>query len=326
MCYHYVEVCGGYLHFRIFMPAMIKRNSVKQEQDLITQLERPRGEERCRAYLESIRWPDGATCPRCSSMNIARVRGRGQFDCSSCRYQFSVTSNTIFHHSHLPLWKWFATVYFMTESRNGISANQIKDIIGVSYKTAWYLCHRVRAAMSGAKLHPSNQVIEIDETSISRGRKGFEHVYEDNKSIVVGAKERGGGPGLLVVDKTGRKTLHEFIYAANDTDTEAIYTDEWPAYRGIADHDTRHETVNHSAEEWVNGDVHTNTVENVWSLLKRSIVGSYHKVSTKHLDSYLDELEWRFNNRDNPYLFRDTLLKLIKSENLTYQKLTTNQV
>ncbi len=118
--------------------------------------------------------------------------------------------------------------------------------------------------------------------------------------------------------------MHEQT-ARIDPDTEAIYTDEWPAYKGIADHNTRHETVNHSAEEWVRGDVHTNTVEGIWSLFKRSVVGSYHKVSHKHLDSYLDELEWRFNNRDNPYLFRDTLLKLIRSENLPYQHLVSGK-
>lgn len=127
---------------------------------------------------------------------------------------------------------------------------------------------------------------------------------------------------LQVVDGVDRKTLHGFIRSRTAPETELIITDEWAAYRGIADHDTRHETVNRSAEEWVRGNIHTNAVESVWSLLKRSIVGSYHKVSTKHLDAYLDELEWRFNNRDNPYLFRDTLLKLIKAENLQYKELT----
>ncbi len=129
---------------------------------------------------------------------------------------------------------------------------------------------------------------------------------------------------LGIVSTRDRKTLHNFIKAHTAPDTEAIYTDDWLAYHGIADHDTRHETVNHSAEEWVRGDVHTNTVENVWSLFKRSVIGSYHKLSTKHLDAYLDELEWRFNNRDNPYLFRDTLLKLLQSDNLPYEKLTGN--
>ena len=102
---------------------------------------------------------------------------------------------------------------------------------------------------------------------------------------------------------------------------KAIYTDEWPAYRGIADENTRHETVNHKQEEWVRADVHTNTVEGVWSLFKRSIVGSYHQLSEKHMDAYLDEFEWRFNNRDNPYLFRDTLMKLVNAETLEYKAL-----
>ena len=103
----------------------------------------------------------------------------------------------------------------------------------------------------------------------------------------------------------------------------AIYTDDWKAYQGIEDEDTVHETVNHSAEEWVRGDVHTNTVESVWSLLKRSIIGSYHHLSAKHLDAYLDEMEWRFNNRDNPYLFEDTLRTIVGSENLDYKQLTS---
>ncbi len=118
--------------------------------------------------------------------------------------------------------------------------------------------------------------------------------------------------------------INQFIRNNTKPDTEAIYTDDWPSYRGIGDKDTRHETVNHSAEEWVNGNVHTNTIEGAWSLLKRSIVGSYHKLSTKHLNSYLDELEWRFNNRENPYLFNETLIKLIRAKHIKYSQLTTD--
>jgi len=128
---------------------------------------------------------------------------------------------------------------------------------------------------------------------------------------------------LKVGKGADRKTLHGFIREHTAPETEAIYTEDWPAYRGIADDDTRHETVNHSADEWVRGDVHANTMEGVWSLFKRSVVGAYHKVSTKHLDAYLDELEWRFNNRDNPWLFRDTLLKLLNADNLPYQALVS---
>ena len=118
--------------------------------------------------------------------------------------------------------------------------------------------------------------------------------------------------------------LLKFIQENTTPEIEAIFTDELPAYKALEKQGIKHETVNHSADEWVRANVHTNSVENIWSLLKRSIVGSYHQVSKKHLDAYLDELEWRFNNRENPYLFRDTLLKLINSENLPYQKLTAD--
>ena len=126
---------------------------------------------------------------------------------------------------------------------------------------------------------------------------------------------------MRVIKSPSKNWLHKFIHETTDPKAEAIYTDEWRGYKGIEDTDTRHETVNHRAEEWVKGDVHTNNVESVWSLLKRSVVGTYHRISIKHLDAYLDELEHRFNNRKNQYLFRDTLLKLLTAEALPYDKL-----
>jgi len=292
---------------------------MKQDVNLISLVERYHDEDNCRAYLEELRWPDGIVCPRCESKSISRIQKHDIYECNSCRYQFSVTSGTTLHDSHLPLWKWFATAYLMIESKKGISANQVKRTIGVSYKTAWYLCHRIRAAMP--ETHRLGGIVEVDETFVGGKTVGMGHGFKGNKTVVVGAVERGGKSVLQVVDDRSRQTLHQFIRETITPDTEAIYTDEWPPYKGIADHDTRHECVNHSAEEWVRGNVHTNNVENVWSLLKRSIVGSYHKLSTKHLDSYLDELEWRFNNRENPYLFRDTIKKLIEAENLPYRNL-----
>ena len=300
---------------------MVKRNGSKQDMNLVKLIERYGNEDKCRDYLEELRWPNGVACPRCGSFGVSRVQKPRVFDCNSCRYQFSVTSGTIFHDSHLPLWKWFLTAYMMSEAKKGVSANQIKRTIGVSYKTAWYLCHRIRAAMSDGSPNPLRGIVEVDETWIGGKRKNVGHGYKGNKVVVAGAVERDGDARLQTIPDTTRRTLHGFIDKHVAPDTEAIYTDDWPAYKGIADHDTRHETVNHSAEEWVRGDVHTNTIEGIWSLFKRSVVGSYHKVSHKHLDSYLDELEWRFNNRDNPYLFRDTLLRLIKSKNLEYKAL-----
>jgi len=300
--------------------------NLKQDVNLISLIERYHDEDNCRSYLEELRWRNGVACPRCGSMSISRIEKPRVFDCNSCRYQFSVTAGTIFHDSHLPLWKWFATMYLMIESKKGISANQVKRTIGVSYKTAWYLCHRIRASMNDGSPSLLKGIVEVDETYVGGKTKGMGHGYKGNKTIVVGATQRGGEARLQVIDDNGRKTLHQFIRENTTPNTEAIYTDEWPAYKGIGDADTKHESVNHSAEEWVRGNVHTNSVEGVWSLLKRSIVGSYHKVSTKHLDAYLDELEWRFNNRNNEYLFRDTMLKLISSDNLTYEKLTEQSI
>ena len=295
--------------------------------DLVSMMMAFHSNETCLEALEDLRWPNGVTCPRCQKANVSRIYERNQFDCNSCRYRFSVTSGTIFHDSHLPLPKWFATIYMMVESKKGVSANQIKRTLGVSYKTAWYLCHRIRAAMTEVNAQKLSGTVEVDEMWVGGKLKGYgkgKGNYQKNKSLVVGIVQRDGNARMQVIKHADRKTLHKFIKDHTQPDTEVIITDEWPAYRGIGDYDTRHETVNHSQKEWVRGeDIHTNGIENVWSLLKRSVIGAYHKISAKHLDAYLDELEWRFNNRDNPYLFRDTLKKMIGSKNIEYQKLVS---
>lgn len=294
-----------------------------QSMDLMKLMERFHSEEKCREVLEELRWLDGVRCPRCEGDRHAHDTVRGTYDCYSCGYQFSVLAGTIFHDTHLPLRKWLIAVVLIVESKKGISANQLKRTIGVSYKTAWYLCHRIRKSMQDAYPVPLKGIVEIDETFIGGKVEGKGRGYKGNKAVVVGAVERDGKIVLKVVPDRGRRTLHNFIQETTAPETEAIYTDDWSPYQGIADHDTRHETVNHSAKEYVRGEVHTNTVENAWSLLKRSIIGSYHKVSVKHLDAYLDELEWRFNNRDNPWLFRDTLLKLLSANTCTYTSLVS---
>ena len=295
----------------------------KGEMNLVRLVDEYHSEERCRAQLENLRWPNGPVCPRCESSKAFPIRDRGLYECGSCGYQYSVLVGTLFQDTHLPLRKWFMATYLMVESKKGISANQLKRTINVSYKTAWYLCHRIRSAMKDAYPFPLKGIVEVDETYIGGKVRGKGHGYKGNKAIVVGAVQREGKIVLQTIPDNGRKTLHTFIN--ENTDAEAIYTDEWRPYRGIEDADTKHATVNHSAEEWVNGDVHTNTVEGVWSLLKRSIIGSFHKISLKHLDAYLDELEWRFNNRDNPWLFRDTLIRLLSAEALSYTTLTSSK-
>ncbi len=296
--------------------------SQKQELNLVSLVDRFHSEEACIEYLEGLRWPNGLACLRCGSTSVSRIKTRGQYDCNSCRYRYSVRVGTIFHDSKLPLWKWFITAYMMIESRKGVSANQIKRTLGVSYKTAWYLCHRIRHAMMEVRPEPLEGTVEVGETYVGGKVEGKGRGYRGNKTTVAGAVERDGDIRLKVIPDSTRETLHAFIREYVDPEADRIITDEWPAYKGIAADDTTHETVNHRQEEWVRGDVHTNTVEGVWSLFKRSVIGTYHNLSGKHLDAYLDELEWRFNNRDNPYLFRETVRKLIQSESLQYRELT----
>ena len=291
--------------------------------NLISLIEKFRDEETCREYLEKLRWSDGVACPRCGDMSVSEISTRDQFDCNGCRYRFSVTSGTIFDNTNLPLWKWFVTIYLICESKRSISANQIKRTIGVSYKTAWHLCHRIRSAMKGSVVGGPTLfgVVEVDETLIGGKRRGVGTGNRTGKTWVAGAVQRGGEVRIEVVPNIKEATLHAFIARNTRPDTEAIYTDELRSYLGIGDHDTRHETVRHSEEEWVVGDVHTNTVEGVWSLLKRSIVGAWHQVSAKHLDAYLSEVEFRFNNRDNPYIFETVMTRLLDRDALRYRQL-----
>jgi transposase-like protein len=305
------------------MKTSIQSPECKFDMNLVKLVEHFNSEDKCRDYLAELRWPKGVECPRCKSKSISKLKEQPKYDCNACRYQFTVTAGSIFHDTHLPLWKWFLAVYLVCESKKGMSANQLKRTLAVSYKTAWYLCHRIRAAMNEAQPKLLNGTVEVDETYVGGKRRHVGRGFKKNKTIIAGAKQRGGDARLEIIRGIDRKTLHKFIHKHTAPETEAIYTDELPSYNGIADADTRHESVNHSAEEWVRGDVHTNGVESVWSLLKRSIVGSYHKVSVKHLDAYLDELEHRFNNRNNEFLFRDTLLKLVNAETLTFHDLIT---
>ena len=280
-------------------------------------------DEECRELLVALRWPDGVSCLRCGSTSISEVRKRGKYDCNDCRYQFSVTAGTIMHDSHLPLRKWFIAIYLMCESRKGISSSQLKRTLGVAYRTAWYLTHRIREAMGNDPFDGPTLfgIVEVDETLIGGKVRGKGKGYRGNKSYVAGAIQRDGEIRLEHVPDVKRATLHDFIRRNVRDETEAIYTDELASYVGISDDDTRHETVRHSIEEWVVGDVHTNSIEGAWALFKRSLVGAFHKVSVKHLDRYLEEFEWRYNNRDNDHIFVDTLRRIVNTSHLTYEDL-----
>lgn len=294
--------------------------------DLIEQF---RSEDKCREYLEDLRWPNGVRCPRCGDSSVSRIEKRNQWECNgtSCRYQFSVTAGTVFHDSHLPLWKWFLAIYLIGESKKGISAKQLQRTLGVSYKTAWYLGHRVRAAMEEDSPVPLRGIVEIDETWIGGRRRGSGVRWRDHKKMILGAVSRGGEVRLEVREGPGQESkvsYRSFVETNVDGKTELILTDSDSSWGDMNDFDTAHEKVDHSKEEWVRGIVHTNTIEGVWSLFKRGVVGTYHQLSAKHLPAYLDEMAFRFNNRNNAYLFRDTLLRMIEGETLPYAELVAD--
>lgn len=288
---------------------------------LVDLLDRYDTDARCRDALEAIRWPAGIACLKCGDTDVGEVPSRGQWHCKSCGHRFSVTAGTIMHRSHLSLRKWFAAIYLMCQARKGMSAEQMRRTLGVARKTAWFLCHRIREAMGNDPFDGPTLVgvIEMDETMIGGKRRGED--WRENKTWVAGAIERGGRVRIERIPNIRKHTIHDFVRRTVSNEAEAIYTDELKSHVGIGNGDTRHESVNHSAEEWVVGDVHTNSIEGVWSLFKRSIVGSFHKMSVKHMDRYLEELEWRYNNRKNKYIFRDALRRIMHTEPLEYKEL-----
>jgi transposase-like protein len=282
-------------------------------------------ETKCRTYIEKLRWPNGLVCPSCQSAKIHRLENRPLLLCASCKYQFSVTVGTIFHDTHLPLENWFVATFLLCEAKKGMSACQIQRTLGIkTYKTAWYLCHRIRKAMQEVAPEPLGGTVEIDETYIGGKKRRWR--AKSAKQVVIGIRQRNGDLRLIRAKDARSVTLRAIINANVGSHVEIIHTDESTIYPWALDKMQRdkHQTINHS-REYAHGNVHTNTVESAFSLLKRGIVGSWHKVDAKHLPAYLDEMCFRFNNRKNPYLFRDTILKLIQSPNLEYKELTAQQ-
>jgi len=288
-------------------------------------------EEKCRAFMEALRWPDGIECPRCRSARVSRIKVRSQFDCDSCRYQFSATAGTIFHDTHLPLWKWFLAVYIMCESKKGVSALQLKRMLGTGYRTAWYLCHRIREAMANAnrldgKLN--HKIIEVDDTQIQGEKRRWRP--KQDRIYVLGMVERHNGRvRFQVIPDLSSETLKKAALRNIGGNAWLVITDELAAYVNALGPTFKHryKRIRHKREYVAqDGIVHTNSIENAFSLLKRGIVGSWHHVSEKHLQRYLDEMSFRFSERRNPRLFSDTIVELLSADPLTFKKLTARKV
>jgi transposase-like protein len=262
----------------------------------------------CLDYIESMRWPNGEVgCVHCGEVGrISRItresKGKNQrtrlFQCLACGKQFSATSGTIFNDTHLPLVKWFMAIAFICEAKKGISAKQVERHLGVNYRTAWHLCHRIREAMQEGGLLTG--VVEADETYLTpkKPRKGRPYVKKDKRDVVLGMVERGGRLRLVPI-ADAKIQIIEPVLDKHISPDAILQTDEHPTYAIIGQRKfAAHRTINHSRSYGI-GDLHTNTIENAFSLLKRGVYGTFHKVSIKHLGRYCNEFSYRFNRRGN---------------------------
>jgi transposase-like protein len=285
-------------------------------------------DEACRIMLKRLRWPFGVECIRCKSKDVFEIASQKKFECRECGYQFSVTTQTVFHDSHLPLETWFLAVLLLCEAKKGMSAHQLKrTLFGLhkgSYKTAWYLCHRIRHAMAQAEKPMLDGKIEMDETYVGGKVRGQGvAVAKARKKPVLGIRQRNGELRLFHAEEVTSKSLEKFLRDNIGEDVEVFFTDELPAYRGVARRlGLRHEAVQHGIGDYVRGDAHTNSIESAFSLFKRGLRGSWHKLSAKHLQAYLEEMTFRFNRRKNSDLFLDTLRHMVTAPVLTFEKLT----
>ncbi len=292
-------------------------------------------DEDCLKYIQDMRWPDGVVrCPDCGNKNVKRVersidsKGKNKrgwfFLCGekSCRNQFSPTSGTLFHDTHLPLIVWFHAITLVLNAKKGISAAQLQRDLGIGgYKTAWYLNHRIREAMREGSLPQLGGIVEIDETYIGGRRKGHEN-YRREKHIVVGLRERQGPLRFIQAKDTTARTWSQIVAQNLGPDVELIMTDDSSAAKSALKDTTKHRSINHSAGSYVNGEIHTNTVESAFSLLKRGVVGQFHRLSVKHLQKYLNEFSYRFNRRNDADAFTETVGRMCGFPPLTFAVLT----
>lgn len=296
-------------------------------------------QDQCLGYLEHMRWPNGVCCVNCGSVNVSRIErhkpGKNKrtriYQCleKECKHQFSPTSGTIFGDTHLPLEKWFLAIAIVLEAKKSVSANQLKRHLGVNYRTAWYLAHRIREAMHDGEFQLTGEV-EADETYIGPRvrRKGHPQPKKTEKDVVLGMVERGGRLRLLPVADAIRPVMQPVLEKNISEDVSVIYTDEHATYMwALKDKfPGKHQTINHTSSYAV-GRVYTNTIENAFSLFKRSLTGSFHHVSIKHLGRYCNEFSYRFNRRDyQEQMFGETMKNLLTRKNLPYKKLTASAV
>jgi hypothetical protein len=313
-------------------------------------------EEACVEYLEAMRWADDKdmVCRKCGlygkenfrtfttqettrkrvsrktgKVEEKRVPARRLHECKGCGRQMHVKNDTVFGFTHIPLGDWFASVALMLEAKKGMSAMQVCRHLGIdpkkNYKSVWYLCHRIREAMIEAGILTGT--VEVDHTYLTpkKPRKGRPYVKKQDRDVILGMIERGGRLRMVPV-KDAKIGITENVLDKHVSPDATLHTDEHPTFTIIGQRKfAGHRTINHN-ESYAWGDVHTNTVENAFSLLKRGIYGTYHRVSIKHLGRYCNEFSYRFNRRDQQeQMFHATINGLLKTKPLHYKELTASE-
>ena len=308
--------------------------------------------DKAREALEAARWPNGPYCPHCGnsdSEKIAKIAGKkqshrpGLYYCNECKGQFTVTVGTVFERSKVPLTKWWLATHLLSSSKKGVSAHQLHRMLGVTYKTAWFMAHRIREAMKDMNPAPmggEGKIIEADETYYGKretphelaprsvpGKTGKKH-GSSNKRIVFGLVERGGKVRTFHIQSATRHDVHKIIVKHVSRKSD-LHSDEAGIYKELGKEFSAHKTVNHSQDEYVRGNVHTNTVEGVWSVFKRGMKGIYQHCGEAHLHRYLTEFEFRHNNRTALNVSdRERTQKImegIEGKRLTYRRIDQSQ-
>lgn len=300
-----------------------------------------------REWLEARRWSHGKTCPHCGNADQSAITGLkgkahrpGVYQCNACREQFTVTVGTVMERSKIPLHKWVLATHLMAASKKGISAHQLHRMLGLTYKTAWFMAHRLRAAMApGADAGPiggEGKTVEADETYFGKTqeskpsprRKGLPYTKggksgPSNKLAIVSLVERGGSVRSFH-PAVATKPVVTAIVKANIARESTFYTDESGLYRGLSAHFAEHSTVKHSVGEYVRGNVHSNTIEGYFSIFKRGMKGIYQHCGEKHLHRYLAEFDFRYNNRVklgcSDYERSCRLVEGMEGKRLTYRR------
>lgn len=293
-------------------------------------------EETALAHLEASRWPDGPFCPHCGSTNVRRMAGEtqaGMFLCNDCRDKFTARVGSVMERSHIPIHKWLLAMHLMAASKKGMSSKQLQRMLGITYKSAWFLSMRIREAMSpdpkDGPLGGEGKVIESDETFIGGKKKNVHRGKPEPKKHAVHALvERGGKMRVKHVTDVTARTLRQNLVTMTSRKSE-LHTDDALTYYHLGKEFAKHRAVVHSDDEYVSkdGEVHVNTAEAFFAILKRGIYGTFHSVSEAHLQRYCDEFSFRWNTRSSLGI-EDTqraeeLLKSIEGKRLTYRRIGT---